>query len=60
MINTTYFGIKYGLMVFIDYTTKTVLHYRVIQHETNALYKLGIEYIKSQGIDIKSITCDIR
>lgn len=47
-------------MVFIDYTTKTVLHYRVIQHETNALYKLGIEYIKSQGIDIKSITCDIR
>lgn len=59
-MDTTYFGRRFGLMVFIDNTTKTVLHYLVVSHETNAAYKQGIEYIKSLGIDIQSITCDGR
>lgn len=47
-------------MVFIDSTTKTVLYYAVVSHETNAVYKQGIEHITSLGVDIQSITCDGR
>ncbi|WP_296405747.1 hypothetical protein [Psychrobacter sp.] len=57
-MDTTYFGRTFGLMVFIDYTIKAVLHHRIIHYETNSLYKLGIEHIKSKGIDITSIACD--
>lgn len=60
VMDTTYFGRTFGLMVFIDCTSKTVLHHRIIHYETNALYKLGIEHIQSQNIDITSITCDGR
>ncbi|WP_301099523.1 hypothetical protein [Otariodibacter sp.] len=60
IMDTTYFGRSFGLMVFIDVARKVVLHHNIIHYETNALYQLGIEYIKSQGIDIKSITCDGR
>ncbi|WP_418789104.1 IS256 family transposase, variant Zn-binding type [Otariodibacter oris] len=60
VMDTTYFGRSFGLMVFIDASRKVVLHHCIIDYETNALYQQGIEYIKSQGVDIKSITCDGR
>ena len=34
-MDTTYFGRKFGLMVFMDNTTRTVLYYAIVSHETN-------------------------
>ncbi|WP_420230709.1 IS256 family transposase, variant Zn-binding type [Psychrobacter sp. ER1] len=60
IMDTTYFGRQFGLMVFMDNTTRAVLHYAVVSHETNGAYKQGTDYLKSSGIDIQSITCDGR
>ena len=58
LIDTTYFGRSFGVMVFMDNTTNTVLYYRIIEHENYQLYYQGIAIIKQQGFIIKSITCD--
>lgn len=59
-MDTTYFGRKFGLMVFMDNTPRTVLYYAIVSHETNSGYKQGIDYLSSLGVDIQSITCDGR
>ena len=60
IIDTTYFGRKFGLMVFMDNTTRTVLYYAVVGHETNSAYQQGVNHLVSLGVDIQSITCDGR
>lgn len=59
-MDTTYFGRGFGLMVFMDNTTKAVLHYAIVSHETNSAYKQGIDHLVSLGVDVQSITCDGR
>ncbi len=59
-MDTTYFGRKFGLMVFMDNTTKAVLYYAIVSHETNSAYKQGIDHLVSLDVDIQSITCDGR
>lgn len=59
-MDTTYFGRKFGLMVFMDNTTKAVLYYAIVIHETNSAYKQGIDHLASLGVDVQSITCDGR
>lgn len=60
IMDTTYFGRKFGLMVFMDNTTRAVLYYAVVSHETNNAYKQGVDHLTSLGVDIQSITCDGR
>nr|WP_227695313.1 hypothetical protein [Psychrobacter fulvigenes] len=60
IMDTTYFGRGFGLMVFMDNATRMVLHYAIVSHETNSAYKQGVDYLKVLGIDIQSITCDAR
>ncbi len=59
-MDTTYFGRKFGLMVFMDNTTRAVLYYAIVSHETNSAYKQGTDHLVSLGVDIQSITCDGR
>ena len=59
-MDTTYFGRKFGLMVFMDNTTKAVLSYAIVSHETNSAYKQGVDHLTSLGVDVQSITCDGR
>ena len=59
-MDTTYFGRKFGLMVFMDNTTKAVLYYAIVSHETNSAYEQGIDHLASLGVDVQSITCDGR
>ena len=47
-------------MVFMDNTTRAVLYYAVVSHETNNAYKQGVGHLASLGVDIQSITCDGR
>lgn len=60
IMDTTYFGRDFGVMVFMDNQTGKVLLYRFVHHETNALYRQGIQSLQAQGMVIHSITCDGR
>lgn len=59
-MDTTYFGRKFGVMVFKDSLTGKILHKQYITQESNQLYFSGIEEIASRGIKIQAIICDGR
>ncbi len=59
-MDTTYFGRKFGVMVFKDSITRQILFKQYVKQETNKLYLLGIEEITRRGIKIQSIICDGR
>lgn len=60
LMDTTYFGRVFGVMLFKDaYTGKNLLKYYV-KSETNQKYKEGIETLIAQGFTIKGIACDGR
>jgi hypothetical protein len=59
MIDTTYFGRNFGVMLFRN-TEGQNLYWRYVKYETIASYVEGINYIKEHGIQIKGIVCDGR
>lgn len=60
LMDTTYFGRKFGVMVFKDSLTGQILYKQYVKQETNKFYLLGIEEITRRGIHIQSIICDGR
>lgn len=60
LIDTTYFGRTFGVMVFKDSLSGIVLHKQYVKHETNLLYLQEVEYIINKGIVVQSIICDGR
>lgn len=60
LMDTTYFGRKFGVMVFKDSITGQILYKQYVKQETNKLYLFGIEEITRRGIKIQSIICDGR
>ncbi len=60
LMDTTYFGKKFGVMVFKDSLGGQVLYKQYVQQETNKLYLKGIEEISRRGIKIQAIICDGR
>jgi len=60
LMDTTYFGRKFGVMVFKDSITGQILFKQYVKQETNKLYLLGIEQIARRGIKIQAIICDGR
>jgi len=60
LMDTTYWGRGFGVMLFKDaYTKENLLKYYV-KTETNALYFQGINELKKQGFTILAIVCDGR
>jgi hypothetical protein len=59
LMDTTYFGRNFGVMVFQN-TAGQFLYWRFVKHETITGYVEGISHIKAQGICIKGIVCDGR
>jgi hypothetical protein len=60
LMDTTYWGRNFGVMLFKDSITKENLLKYYVKHETNALYIQGIEELKSRGFSIIAIVCDGR
>lgn len=60
LMDTTYWGRNFGVMLFRDALMKENLLKYYVSHETNALYKQGIEELKEQGFKIQAIVCDGR
>ena len=60
LMDTTYFGRSFGIMLFKDnYSKENLLKYYV-KTETNTLYKNGINELQSQGFKVEAIVCDGR
>jgi len=60
LMDTTYWGNNFGVMLFKDSITKENLLKYYVKYETNALYKKGIEELKNKGFEIIAIVCDGR
>lgn len=60
LMDTTYWGRNFGVMLFKDALTKENLLKYYVKHETNALYVAGINELKSLGFQITAIVCDGR
>lgn len=59
-MDTTYWGSNFGVMVFKDSLTGENLLKYYVKHETNILYKKGIEELKNKGFETIAIVCDGR
>jgi hypothetical protein len=59
-MDTTYFGKKFGVMVFKDSGTGLILFKQYVKQETNLLYFNGLQEIIKNGVKIQSMICDGR
>jgi len=60
IMDTTYFGRGFGVMVFKNSLDGVVLYKQYVRYETKALYLAGISEISRRGIAIQGIVCDGR
>jgi len=60
VMDTTYFGRGFGVMVFKNSLDGAILYKQYVRYETNVLYLAGIAEIRRRGIDIQAIVCDGR
>lgn len=60
LMDTTYFGRRFGVMVFKDALTGENLLKEYVKYETNQLYHSGIVELKRRGYKVKAIVCDGR
>jgi len=60
IMDTTYFGRSFGVMLFQDAATGLILERTYVSYETNALYVEGLERIRSRGTRIVGVVCDGR
>ena len=57
-MDTCYFRRGFGVMVFRDSISRRNIFWKFLNHESNAEYKSGIDYLLSQGLQISGIVCD--
>jgi hypothetical protein len=60
LMDTTYFGRTFSVMVFRDAHIKKNLYWKFLPYETIAEYVLGIDKIEANGTEVKAIVCDGR
>jgi hypothetical protein len=60
LMDTTYWGRNFGVMLFKDAITKENLLKYYVNHETNKLYQQGIKELQSKGYTVLAIVCDGR
>lgn len=60
LMDTTYWGRNFGVMLFKDATRGSNLLKKYVKYETNALYLQGIAELKANGFIIQAIVCDGR
>ena len=58
LMDTTYFGRGFGVMLFKDAISGKNLYKIYVKYETIKLYQEGIELLKKMGYTIQAIVCD--
>ena len=60
IMDTTFFGRYFGVLVLMDSKTNKVVCYHFIRTEKDIYYKLALNRLREKGYIIQSITCDGR
>ncbi|WP_420801275.1 IS256 family transposase, variant Zn-binding type [Phocoenobacter skyensis] len=60
MMDTTFFGRNFGVLVFMDTLSKKVIYHQIVTTEKNLYYLLAMNKLREKGYIIQSITCDGR
>jgi hypothetical protein len=60
LMDTTYFGRGWGVMVFKNSLDGVILYKQYVRYETNSLYLSGISEISRRGITVQAIVSDGR
>ena len=60
VMDTTYWGRKYGVMLFKDAITGKDLLWYFVKNETNALYAQGVAELESMGFEVSAVVFDGR
>jgi hypothetical protein len=60
LIDTTYWGRNFGVMLFKDAYTKEDLLKYYVKTETNSLHIQGVKELQSKGFEVLAIVCDGR
>jgi hypothetical protein len=60
LMDTSYWGRNFGVMLFKDAITKQNLLKYYVKTETNTLYIQGIKELQTKGFTISAIVCDGR
>ena len=58
LMDTTYWGRNWGLLVIQDAKSKLILWRKYVQQEHLADYKEGVEYLEKRGFVVDGIVCD--
>ena len=58
MMDTTYWGRNFGVVVMKDRRTKRILWRKFVRYETLSDYHEGIEWLESHNFTIDGIVCD--
>ncbi len=58
--HSAYFGKNFGVVVYKDSLSGTILFTQFVKQETNQIYLDGVKEISRRGIKIQSIICDGR
>ena len=51
IMDTTYFGCNFGVMVLMDSISQQVLSFDTVKYKTNALYTAALDALKEKGVD---------
>ncbi len=57
-MDVTFFGRKFGVMVFMNSLTDTVIYHQIVKTEKAIYYKVVMNKLREKGYKIQSITCD--
>lgn len=60
MIDTTYFGRDFGVLLIRDAHIGEILYRAFVKYETNGLYAEGVDSLRKQGFEIEAVICDGR
>jgi hypothetical protein len=58
LMDTTYWGRNFGVVVFKDWLTKRILWRKFVCYETLAHYMEGIDWLESNKFKIEGVVCD--
>jgi hypothetical protein len=58
LLDTTYWGRNFGVVVFKDWRTKRVLWRKFVRYETLADYQEGFDWLESHNFKIEGVVCD--
>jgi hypothetical protein len=58
VLDTTYFGRGFGVMVLLDAATGCALWHQYVKHETIRQYQAGLAWLGTQKFNIQAVVCD--